>query len=70
MSPFSKTDRLSVPPTVSVPRAYNASVDFIDRHLVEGRGGKVAVRDDGGTYSYAQLAERVNRAGNMMKTLG
>jgi benzoate-CoA ligase len=70
MSPFSKTDRLSSPPTVTVPRSYNASVDFIDRHLVEGRGGKVAVRDDGGSYSYAQLAERVNRAGNMMKTLG
>ncbi|HYB11324.1 MAG TPA: benzoate-CoA ligase family protein [Alphaproteobacteria bacterium] len=70
MSPFSKTDRLSTPPTVTVPRRYNASVDFIDRHLVEGRGGKIAVRDDRGSHSYAQLAERVNRAGNMMKALG
>jgi benzoate-CoA ligase len=70
MSPFSKTDRQSSPPTVTVPRYYNASADFIDRHLAEGRGGKIAVRDDRGSYSYAQLSERVNRAGNMMKTLG
>ena len=70
MSPFAHSDRSTSPPTVTLPRQYNAAVDFIDRHLVEGRGTKTAVRDDSGTYSYAELAERVNRAGNMLRDLG
>ena len=48
---------------VEVPREYNAANHFIDRHVIEGRGNKIAYRDDRGSYSYAQLAERVNRAG-------
>jgi benzoate-CoA ligase len=70
MSPFTTVDRTISPPAIQVPRSYNAAVDFIDRHLVEKRGDKIAVRDDRGATSYAQLAERVNRAGNMMKALG
>jgi benzoate-CoA ligase family protein len=53
-----------------MPRDYNAAVDFIDRHLAEGRSNKIAVRDDRGAYSYAQLNERVNRAGNALRWLG
>ena len=37
---------------------YNATVDFIDRHAAEGRGDKLAVIDDAGEYTYADLAER------------
>jgi benzoate-CoA ligase family protein len=55
---------------VEVPREYNAANHFIDRHVIEGRGNKIAYRDDRGSYSYAQLAERVNRAGNALKGLG
>ena len=57
-------------PSVDFPRRYNAAHDFIDKHLAQGRAGKVAVIDDGGQYTYADLAERVNRAGNALKTLG
>jgi benzoate-CoA ligase family protein len=70
MSPFTIVDRRVSPPHVNVPRRYNAAVDFIDRNLAEGRGAKIAVRDDRGAYSYAELAERVARAGNMMRDLG
>jgi len=70
MSPFAVCDRGTSPPTVTLPRHYNAAVDFIDRHLVEGRGSRIAVRDESGAYSYADLAERVNRAGNMLRGLG
>ena len=55
---------------VEVPREYNAANHFIDRHVIDGRGAKIAYRDDRGSYSYAQLAERVNRAGNVLKGLG
>jgi len=55
---------------VEVPREYNAANHFIDRHVSDGRGAKIAYRDDRGSYSYAQLAERVNRAGNVLKGLG
>jgi benzoate-CoA ligase family protein len=50
--------------------SYNATVDFIDRHLAEGRGDKTAVIDDAGEYSYAELAQRVNRGANLVSGLG
>ncbi|MDP2620485.1 MAG: benzoate-CoA ligase family protein [Hyphomicrobiales bacterium] len=50
--------------------SYNATVDFIDRHVGEGRGDKTAVIDDAGEYSYAQLAERANRGANLATGLG
>ncbi len=43
---------------------FNVAVPFIDRHLAEGRGDKVAIRTDRETVTYAELAERVNRCGN------
>ncbi|MEE8435049.1 MAG: benzoate-CoA ligase family protein [bacterium] len=50
---------------------YNAAVYFIDRHLSEGRGAKVAIRTtDDEQVTYAELAERVNRCGNALLTLG
>jgi len=55
---------------VEVPREYNAASHFIDRHVGEGRGGKVAYIDDRGSYTYAELATWVNRAGNVLKGLG
>ncbi|HYW93468.1 MAG TPA: benzoate-CoA ligase family protein [Gammaproteobacteria bacterium] len=53
-----------------LPQAYNAAQDFIDSHLALGRGGKCAVVDDAGAYTYAQLAEMVNRVGNALRDLG
>ena len=48
MGAFSTIDRSVVPPAVSVPRDYNAAVDFVDRNISEGRGDKVAVIDEYG----------------------
>ncbi len=55
---------------VTVAREYNAAEHFIDRHLREGRGGKIAYIDDRGSYSYGDLAARVNRAGNVLRRAG
>jgi benzoate-CoA ligase len=52
------------------PARYNAAVDLVDRHIVEGRGARIAYRDDRGSYSYGELAERVDAAGAALATLG
>ena len=53
---------------IELPRDYNAAVDLIGRNA--GRGGKVAYLDDSGSVTYAQLAERVERAANALRALG
>ena len=58
------------PPRVSFPRPYNAAADLVDRHLAAGRGDRIAYRDDRGTCTYADLAERVGRAGGALAGLG
>src|SRR3546814_15328619 len=59
-----------MPRFLELPRRYNAASHFIDRHIAEGRGDKIAVIDDRGRYSYAELAARVNQAGNLLKGMG
>ncbi|NCF11277.1 MAG: benzoate-CoA ligase family protein [Gammaproteobacteria bacterium] len=50
---------------------FNVAVPFIDRHLGEGRGAKVAIRETPGReVTYAELAERVDRCGNALLELG
>ena len=49
---------------------YNAAVEFIDRHLTEGRGAKIAIRDDAGEYDFAELARRTARAGHALRSCG
>jgi non-ribosomal peptide synthetase component F len=49
---------------------YNATVDLVDRHVAEGRGARLAYRDDRGSYSYAELSARVDAAGGALAALG
>jgi benzoate-CoA ligase len=70
MAALSRADHRSDPPVVAVPRDYNAAHDLIERNLVAGRGTKLAYVDDAGRYTYADLAERVNRAANALRGLG
>jgi benzoate-CoA ligase len=55
---------------LDIPRNYNAATDLIGRNLAAGRGGKIAYIDDAGGCTYAQLAERVDRAVNGLHSLG
>ena len=59
------------PSHIEYSDVFNVAVPFIDRHLGEVRGGKAAIvcDDTGGTVSYGQLAERVNRCGNLLCSL-
>jgi benzoate-CoA ligase len=55
---------------MELPRQYNAAVDLIERNLAAGRGAKTAYLDDAGATTYAQLAERVDRAASALRGLG
>ncbi len=70
MAALSHADHRSNPPAVAIPRDYNAAHDLIERNLAAGRGAKLAYIDDAGRYTYADLAERVNRAANALSDLG
>ncbi len=70
MPALSKADHSISPPVVTIPRRYNAAHDLVERNLAAGRGEKIAYIDDAGSYSYAELAQRVNRAGNALRSLG
>ena len=58
------------PARISFAPVFNVAVPFIDRHLAEGRGDKVAIRGDFGDVTYGRLARRVNRCGNALIDLG
>ena len=58
------------PNTPTVPRDYNFAADILKRNLEAGRGDKIAFIDHRGKYSYADLAERVERFGHALRTLG
>ena len=70
MSAYAEVDAGRKPPRVAIPREYNAACDLVDRNLVRGNAKRIAMIDDRGGYSYADLAERVNRAGNALLGLG
>ncbi len=55
---------------MEIPRDYNAAADLIERNIAAGRGGKLAYVDDAGQYTFAELAERVNRFGSGLQALG
>ena len=53
-----------------IPRAYNFAADILARNLAAGRANKPAFIDAGGTWTYGQLAERVERFGAALRQLG
>ena len=63
-------DATQTPTALAFPDVFNVAVPFIERHLAEGRGAKVAIRAAGGDVTYAALAANVNRAGNTLAALG
>ncbi len=62
--------RASAPSILSFASTFNVAVPFIDRHLEEGRAGKVAIRTGAEEVTYGRLAANVNRAGNALRDLG
>ena len=51
-------------------RDYNAAVDFVDRHVAEGRGDKTAFIDPARNLTYAELSDAAARIGPMLTRMG
>lgn len=49
-----------------LPRLLNVADYFVDRNLAEGRGERTALLTGAGPTTYAELAARVNRIGNVL----
>jgi len=62
--------RNSSPARLRYGARFNAASWYVDRHVAEGRGGRVAIEQAGRAVTYAELAERVARAGNALVGLG
>ena len=66
----STADHSVSPPVVRIPRDYNAANDLIERNLAAGGAARLAYVDDAGQYTFAQLAERVDRFGSGLRAMG
>src|ERR1700689_4561865 len=53
-----------------LPEEFNAASYFVDRHIIEGRGEKVAIECEDRRVTYFELFESVNRVGHAIKKLG
>ena len=64
-------DSSTKPSAISYSDVFNVAVPFIDQHIDEGTGWKAAIvfDDTGDTITYTQLEDRVNRCGNLLRSL-
>ena len=63
-------DRTTSPPVLRIPERFNAAHDLLERNLRAGRGAKIVYIDDRGSYTYGELAARVNRFANSLHGFG
>ncbi len=63
-------DRTSSPSAIAFAPVFNVAVPLIDRHVEEGRSEKVAFRTESDEVTYGDLADHVNRCGNVLRALG
>ncbi len=54
----------------AIPRVYNFAADILARNLEAGRADKPVFIDPRGSLTYGQLAERVDRFGHLLRSLG
>jgi benzoate-CoA ligase family protein len=53
-----------------IPRSFNLTSWFVDRHLEQGRGDRIALYCGDERITYRELAELTNRIGNVLLELG
>ena len=53
-----------------IPRDLNAAHWFVDRHVEEGRDGRLAIIYEGQLLTYGDVYAGANRVGNMLRRLG
>ena len=55
---------------IQIPENFNAADEFIDRHLREGNGDRIALRYKSRSYSYREMCAQINQTGNALRALG
>src|SRR5579872_5657583 len=60
----------AIDPVGAIPRDYNFAADVLAANLAAGRANKPVYIDPRGTWTYEQLADRVERFGNVLRSLG
>src|SRR6266404_3464267 len=70
MPELSSADHADSPPSIAIPREYNAAHDLIQRNLRAGRADKSAFIDDLGNYTYAELDRRTSAFANVLRAQG
>ena len=55
---------------VKLPETFNVASTMVDRHVVGGRGTRVAIECSDQRVSYCDLLESTNRVGNVLRGLG
>src|ERR1700685_3437158 len=63
-------DLASNPPGLRIPEKFNAAHDLLERNLRAGRETKISYIDDMGSYTYGELAARVNRFASALHGFG
>ncbi len=53
-----------------VSGTFNLATALVDAHVAEGRGERAAIRYEGRTLTYAEVARQVDRVGNALRSLG
>ncbi len=68
--PITAGNAETTPPSLRFPANYNVATSFIDRHIGEGRGAKLAIHTADSSVTYAELAANVDRCANALVKLG
>lgn len=54
---------------MDVPKTYNCTTTFLDRHIEEGKGDKIAIYYGQEEITYNEVYEKTNKLGNVLKSL-
>jgi benzoate-CoA ligase family protein len=54
---------------IELPEIFNVATVMVDRHVIEGRGTKIAIESGEDRVTYQDLLERTNRVGNLFRGL-
>ena len=63
-------DLRSVKSPHDLPEEFNLAAALLDRHLVEGRGQRIALRGPAGTLTYEELYRLTSQVGHAFRALG